>query len=138
MFDLKDQAVIVVGAGMSGIASCYFLLDKGAFVALADSKKEESFSGTLTELKNRGVKLLLNDKLPEEINFRLAVKSPGVPPTTPLMRMISAAGIPVIGELELAYLYSKGDFVAITGTNGKTTTTALYRKNICRCRLSCK
>ena len=71
-----------------------------------------------------GVQLLLENRLPQQADWDLAVKSPGVPPAIPLLQMVRAAGIPIIGELELAYAYAQAPFVAITGTNGKTTTTA--------------
>ena len=128
MLDLENKNMIVIGAGLSGIAACRFLLSRGALVTLADSKGEEALDKELSVLAERGLKLLLNNQLPDQADWDLAIKSPGVPPTTPLMKMIFAAGIPVIGELELAYAYAEGDFIAITGTNGKTTTTTLIGK----------
>ncbi|MEG1501260.1 MAG: UDP-N-acetylmuramoyl-L-alanine--D-glutamate ligase, partial [Clostridiales bacterium] len=123
--NLQDKKVLVVGAGLSGLAVCHFLLDKGCQITLADSKKPEALPQG-EELASLGVKLLLDNALPAEVNWDLIVKSPGVPPTTALMKLLLAHNIPMIGELELAYYYGQqASFVAITGTNGKTTTTSL-------------
>lgn len=124
-FNPYKKNVLVIGAGISGLAACRFLLNKGAQVWLADAKSREELPQELNGLTNQGMHLLLNNKLPEKADFAFVIKSPGVPHTTPLLKMLHEAKIPVIGELELAYQYAKSPFVAITGTNGKTTTTTL-------------
>jgi len=124
-FNPQNKKVLVVGAGISGLAACRFLLKKGAQVWLADAKSRDELSQELNELTARGLQLILNNELPQTADYAFVIKSPGVPQTTALLKMIHEAKIPVIGELELAYQYAKSPFVAITGTNGKTTTTTL-------------
>ncbi len=120
---LQNKHILVVGAGLSGLAVCHFLQKKGAKVTLSDSKSAAAIPEA-ADLAAAGVQLLLENRLPQQADWDLAVKSPGVPPAIPLLQMVRAAGIPIIGELELAYAYAQAPFVAITGTNGKTTTTA--------------
>ena len=116
---------MVVGAGLSGLASCHFLLERGACVTLCDSKSPQALGSEAQDLLRRGVAFLAQQEAPADLPWHLCVKSPGVPPAIPLLQRLHAAGIPVWGELELAYRYAKAPFIAITGTNGKTTTTAL-------------
>jgi UDP-N-acetylmuramoylalanine--D-glutamate ligase len=125
LIDLAKKNIIVIGSGMSGLAVCRFLLTKNACITLADSKDLADLPPEVIKLREQGVKLLLSNQLPQKATYDLAVKSPGVPPTTSLMRLLYDAGVPVIGEIELAYLFTKATFVAITGTKGKTTTTQL-------------
>ncbi|MGI5892435.1 MAG: UDP-N-acetylmuramoyl-L-alanine--D-glutamate ligase [Bacillota bacterium] len=129
--DLEAKKVIVIGGGISGLAVCRFLLANGAIITLADYKQAEHLPKEIMDLSACGVEFLLGDALPQQINWDLAVKSPGVPHTTPLMLLLHEAQVPVIGDLELAYAFTKAPFVAITGTNGKTTTTELLYKIFC-------
>ena len=122
---LRGKTVLVVGAARSGLESCRFLLARGARVILSDSKSLEQLGPELKELEKRGVTLLLGNQLPRQAAWDLVVVSPGVPPMIPLLSMSRAAGVEVIGELELAYRFAQAPFLAVTGTNGKTTTTAL-------------
>lgn len=133
--ELQGKTVMVVGAGMSGIASCRYLLSQGARVIIADSKKEEVLlqNKDLTALLKRGVKLLAGHQLPENIDWDMVVVSPGVPLGIPLLKMSRDAAIPVVGEIELAYREAKAPFLAITGTNGKTTTTSLVGHILSSC-----
>lgn len=122
--DLRDKKILVIGAGLSGRAAAAFLAGKGAEVVLADNKPAAELSG-LAEVEAAGAKLCLGG-MPEELSaFRLAVISPGIPLDVPVAVALKAAGVPIIGELELAYQFSRSPFLAITGTNGKTTTTTL-------------
>ena len=123
--NLRGKEVLVIGAGLSGLAACQFLLSRGALVTLADHKKKRDLSEEAHALFKRGVKFLPQRYLPASLPWQLCVKSPGVPPDIPLLQLLKLAGIPVWGELELAYRYANAPFIAITGTNGKTTTTAL-------------
>ena len=123
--NLQGKKVIVIGGGISGLALCRFLLAKGAFVTLADSKNAAGLGEDISCLFEQGLLLLLENALPQRLDWQLALKSPGVPPGIPLLQMLRGAGVPILGELELAYLFSSSPFVAVTGTNGKTTTTAL-------------
>ncbi len=112
--------------GRSGRAAAGALIEKGAVVSIQDSKGAESIDQSfLEEMRNAGVTEYLGC-VPEDMSaFDMLVLSPGVPPTLGFIEDAKAAGAEIIGELELAYRLCKGRFVAITGTNGKTTTTTL-------------
>jgi UDP-N-acetylmuramoylalanine--D-glutamate ligase len=119
--------VCVIGTGISGIAAATLLSKEGANVLLYDGNdklvkaqiKEKLVDGTSIEIEL--------GKFPEEAipSFHMAVISPGVPIDLPIIEKIRNAKVPIWGEIELAYQCGKGQVVAITGTNGKTTTTAL-------------
>lgn len=115
-----------MGAARSGIACAKFLAARGAIVALNDQKPLEEWSAEAMALKGEGIACL-----PGEVpgwlleNIELVVISPGVPTRNIPIRYAERAGAEIIGEVELASRYLKGRIVAITGTNGKTTTTAL-------------
>lgn len=120
----KDKKVLVVGGGLSGLAVCSFLQGQGALITLFDSKKAEDFPQS-QDLARQGVSLLLDNQLPVAADWDIVVKSPGVPQIIPVLKMVRQAGILVISELELAWDNSDAPFIAVTGTNGKTTTTSL-------------
>jgi UDP-N-acetylmuramoylalanine--D-glutamate ligase len=124
--DLKGKSVLVVGAGKSGIAVASFLACKGACPVLTDNKPVEAFNGSLDHLLKEGVKFSLGSypEITREL-FDIVIVSPGVPLTVPPVVIAKEKGIPVMGELELAWRFCKAPVVAITGTNGKTTTTTL-------------
>jgi UDP-N-acetylmuramoylalanine--D-glutamate ligase len=125
--DVKDKKVLVLGAGKSGIASAAFLADRGATVALHDKKDIETWTPAARELKETHNVGLIGGDLPSWLldQIDLVVISPGVPTNTIPARYVDRKDGEVIGEVELAYRFLKGDIVAITGSNGKTTTTAL-------------
>jgi len=116
------QKVLVIGAARSGLASAEFLAKQGNQVILTDMKQQEG----LDALALLGVSFLWGGQ-PDlaELKPDYIVMSPGVPLTIPPVVYAKTHGIPVIGELELAYRSCKAPFAAITGTNGKTTTTTL-------------
>jgi UDP-N-acetylmuramoylalanine--D-glutamate ligase len=121
-----SKKVLIIGAARSGIAAAKFLLDQGATVALNDQKPLDQWSPEALALKELGVGLLPGDPpgwLLDQID--LVVVSPGVPSNIIPIRYAERAGAEVIGEIELAARYLKGRVVAITGSNGKTTTTSL-------------
>jgi UDP-N-acetylmuramoylalanine--D-glutamate ligase len=123
---LGGKKVLIIGAARSGIASARFLADKGAIVALNDQKPIEKWSAEALALREIGVGLLPGEApswLLDQLD--LVVVSPGVPATIIPIRYAERAGAEVIGEVELAARYLKGRIVAITGSNGKTTTTSL-------------
>ena len=123
---LSGKKVLIIGAARSGIAAARFLLDQGAVVALTDQKPIENWTPEALALKELGVGLLPGEPpswLLDQLD--LVVVSPGVPATIIPIRYAERAGAEVIGEVELAYRYLKGRVVAITGSNGKTTTTSL-------------
>ena len=123
---LAGRKVLVMGAARSGIACARFLATRGATVALNDRKPIEKWSPEAIALKNDGVGCLAGD-VPGWLldNIDLVVMSPGVPVKSIPVRYAERAGAEIIGEVELASRFLKGRLVAITGTNGKTTTTAL-------------
>src|SRR5450631_1171314 len=124
--DVKGKRVLVVGLGKSGIASALFLADQGARVAVSDTKSVEELHHEIPLLLDHGI--VVEAGYHGERTFKeqeLIVISPGVPADVPQLLQARQAGIPVIGEVELAARYLKGQIVAITGSNGKTTTTTL-------------
>lgn len=124
--DLRGKKVLVIGAGKSGVAVSRFLSGKGAAVVLADANHPDDSRGEWEQLSTEGVQIFLGGyPKVERGSFDLVVISPGVPLTVEPARDALQKGIPVTGELELAFLFAKAPIVAITGTNGKTTTTML-------------
>jgi len=124
--DLKNKRVLVVGLGKSGVASALFLQERGARVTVSDAKAEDELSGHIPQLLDKGITVESGGH--GERTFRgqdLIVVSPGVPVDVPQLAQARTQGVPVIGEIELAARFLKGHIVAITGSNGKTTTTAL-------------
>ena len=127
--NVAGKKVLVLGAGRSGVASAKFLLARGATVALNDAQPFEKWNAEALALKEQGVGCLAGE-LPGWLldQLDLVVISPGVPTKTIPVRYAERAGAEVIGEVELASRYLKGRIVAITGSNGKTTTTTLIGK----------
>jgi UDP-N-acetylmuramoylalanine--D-glutamate ligase len=124
--ELKDKRVLVVGLGKSGVASALFLKAQGARVTVSDAKSPEDLSDQIPVLLDQGITVETGGH--GERTFReqdLIVVSPGVPVDAPLLVQARALGESVIGEIELAAQFLPGTIVAITGSNGKTTTTTL-------------
>ncbi len=125
--ELKGKNVLVAGSGVSGVAAAELLKKTGAVVVLLDGNQKLDVE-TLREEHPvfADAKIFLGD-LPDEAagQIDLAVLSPGVPVDLPMVKELKKRRIPVWGEIELAYQNAKGRIAAITGTNGKTTTTAL-------------
>ena len=121
------KRVMVLGMARSGIAVAKLLLESGADVWICDRKTLPDFKGALDGLLASGAHSLLGEEKPEErlTGFDMLVVSPGVPVESPVVTAARAKGIPVAGEIEIAYRGSKGELIAITGTNGKTTTVTL-------------
>lgn len=124
--NIKDKKVLVVGMGKSGIAAIQAMLKLGAKVTVQDSKKEEEIDGQLLNfLTGKGLNLCLG-AVPEDMSqFDMLILSPGVDPELPFIEAAQNFGAEIVGELEIAYRVARGNFIAITGTNGKTTTTTL-------------
>ncbi|MFR8169396.1 MAG: UDP-N-acetylmuramoyl-L-alanine--D-glutamate ligase [Marvinbryantia sp.] len=124
--DLQNKKVLVFGTGISGIAAAQLLKRMGACPVLFDGnatlKKEDIYE----KLGESETELYLGE-LPGEVieQLSLVVLSPGVPTDLPLVNTLRERGLRIWGEIELAYENSRGDVLAITGTNGKTTTTSL-------------
>jgi len=124
--DLKGKKVLVVGLGKSGLAAALFLRRRGAQVTVSDVRSAEALAKDIPALLEEGINVEAGGH--GLLTFRrqdLIVVSPGVPLDTPELAQVMAFGLPVIGELELAARFLKGRVLAITGSNGKTTTTAL-------------
>jgi UDP-N-acetylmuramoylalanine--D-glutamate ligase len=125
VFDATER-VLVIGLGRSGLASCAVLRRRGATVFATDEKPLEALTEAVADLERGGVRFVAPadlDGLAPELTS--VVLSPGVPVNGELVRRMQAARIPVYSEIEVAYRISKAPMVAITGTKGKTTTTAL-------------
>ncbi len=124
--NIKNKRVLIVGLGKSGIAATQAMLSLGAVVTVQDSKDIDKIDGQLvTFLKGKGAEFCLG-RMPEDMScFDMLILSPGVDPELPFIREAEASGAEIIGELEIAFRIARGHFAAITGTNGKTTTTAL-------------
>lgn len=134
----EGKTVLVVGGGVSGIAACRFLLKKGSKIILSDNKNAEIMlqNKNIASLVKKGVQLLAENTIPDMVSWDLVVVSPGVPLHIPLLNISREAGIPIIGEIEMAYSVAKAPFIAITGTNGKTTTTAMVDHILRHCGLA--
>jgi UDP-N-acetylmuramoylalanine--D-glutamate ligase len=124
--DYKGRHVAVLGLGRSGEAAAALLLDNGAEVTVLDSGDPAPRRETAMKLSSRGARVVLgDDALRCAQDFDFAVLSPGIDPVVPLARRPVEAGIPLLGEIELAFRNCRCPVIAITGTNGKTTTTGL-------------
>ncbi len=125
--DFTDKTFLVVGTGISGLAAVKLLARKQAQIILFDSNRELSYEGIQEKLGEPVEFDLVLGEVPERVMQRvdIAVLSPGVPTDMPFVTEMQERKIPIWGEIELAYVAGKGRVFAITGTNGKTTTTAL-------------
>jgi UDP-N-acetylmuramoylalanine--D-glutamate ligase len=124
--ELKGKKVLVVGLGKSGLAAALFLRRRGAQVTVSDLRSAQALSKEIPSLLEAGI--LVEAGGHGLLTFRrqdLIVVSPGVPLNTPELVQVRNLGLPIIGELELAARFLKGEVLAITGSNGKTTTTTL-------------
>ena len=129
--DLREKKVLVFGSGISGIAAGRLLVKQGADVILYDGNASLDAGSIRNEIltgqtEGADMQVVLGE-LPQEIldTLSLTVMSPGVPTDLAVVGQMREKDIPIWGEIELAYVFGKGDVLAITGTNGKTTTTAL-------------
>lgn len=125
--DLIGKNVLVVGTGISGVAAVKLLSTKRANIIFQDANLKMQEQDILDKLpKNVEVKVVIGEVPAEMLNtLDLVVLSPGVPTDLPYIKELKSKGVPIWGEIELAFQFSKGKMAAITGTNGKTTTTAL-------------
>ncbi len=123
--DFKGKKILVVGLARSGMAAIKVLKSLGAEVTLSESKKKEDIK-EIAALEELGVEVVGQTAEVFEGDYDLCVKNPGVPFRSPNMKRLEERGIQIITEIELAFIVSKPQhYVAITGTNGKTTTTTL-------------
>lgn len=124
--NLQGKKVLIVGLGKSGVSACQAMVELGAQVSVQDSRKETEFDKNfLTYLKEKNVEFFF-DAIPDDMGkFDMIVLSPGVSPEIEFIQEGAEKGAEITGELEIAFRISRGNFIAITGTNGKTTTTSL-------------
>ena len=131
----KNQNVAVLGAGLSGTAAALLLKSEGADVTVLDSADEKNLlKSTLDNLRSQGVQVVSGPAANQDSNpYDFVVLSPGIDPDSPLARNFSARQIEMIGELELGWRSCAVPVIAITGTNGKTTTTELLAQMLNTC-----
>lgn len=122
-----EKKVLILGLSKSGIAAAKYLNRHGADVFITELREEKTEDiSVIDELKALGIQVEMGGHSQEFIqDSYLAVTSPGIPPKSGIFKKLTAENIPIISEVELAYKESRKPFIAITGTNGKTTTTAL-------------
>ncbi len=125
--DWNKKRVLVIGSGISGIGAVKLLCAAGACPVLFDENEKLTVEKVKAKLPEGTAADIVIGALPEDIKsgIEAVVPSPGVPVDTAFIEEFRKKGIPVLGEIELGYLFSKGKLAAITGTNGKTTTTTL-------------
>jgi UDP-N-acetylmuramoylalanine--D-glutamate ligase len=124
-FDARER-VLVIGLGRSGLATCAVLRERGAAVYATDEGSLEALAPAIAEVEAGGTRFVTPSALPSTLgDLTLAVLSPGIPLNGELVRRVQAARVPVYSEIEVAYRICRAPIVAVTGTKGKTTTTAL-------------
>ncbi|MBK5253461.1 MAG: UDP-N-acetylmuramoyl-L-alanine--D-glutamate ligase [Peptostreptococcaceae bacterium] len=124
--NIIDKKILIVGMGKSGVAATQALLSLGANVTIQDSKAEENIEPQLLSyLVSKEIKCYLGNRPANMDAFDMVVLSPGVDPDLDFINEARVKGVEVIGELEIAFRIGQGKYAAITGTNGKTTTTTL-------------
>jgi UDP-N-acetylmuramoylalanine--D-glutamate ligase len=124
--DVNGKQVVVLGLGISGMEAALLLQEHGAHVTVRDNAAGDAGVNRRAEaLRRLGISVELGEAIASMPRFDFCVLSPGINPGAPLVRGLREAGVPMVGELEVAYRFCKCPIVAITGTNGKTTTTQL-------------
>jgi UDP-N-acetylmuramoylalanine--D-glutamate ligase len=131
----KNQKVAVLGAGLSGTAAALLLKAEGAKVTVLDNAEEKNLlKSTIDNLRAQGIRVICGPAADEDSTiYQLAVLSPGIDPAAPLARNFSSRKIEMIGELELGWRSCELPVIAVTGTNGKTTTTELLAQMLNAC-----
>ncbi|MEN6464123.1 MAG: UDP-N-acetylmuramoyl-L-alanine--D-glutamate ligase [Syntrophaceae bacterium] len=124
--DLAGKRVLVIGLGKTGLATVRFLLERGAKAVVTDEKPPRELAAALADVSGGDNGVEVKEYSPASLaRIDLVVPSPGVPPSNPLLKEAVRRGIPVLSEIEVAFRFLKRPAIAITGTNGKTTTTTL-------------
>ena len=124
--DLEKKNILIAGLGVTGMALARFLKAKGACLTATDTATEEELGDAISRVKQMGIRLVLGSHRTEIFTEAdLIVLSPGVPQTLPSLSAAKEKGIPILGEIELASRFIREPIIAVSGTNGKTTTTAL-------------
>ena len=122
-----DKDVTILGFSLSGIASAEYLAKKGANCTISEKREQKPEDRKkIEELEKLGIRVEMGEHKEESIlNADLIISSPGIPPHAEVLKIAKSNNIQVISEIELAFFETKTPFIAITGTNGKTTTTKL-------------
>jgi UDP-N-acetylmuramoylalanine--D-glutamate ligase len=124
--ELKNKRVLVVGLARTGVATALFCSARGAIVTATESRTEAEIGESVAKLRAAGVTLELGGHLEKTFRLQdLIVPSPGVPADFSLLMTAKSGGVTIWSEIELAYRFLQGTLIGITGSNGKTTTTAL-------------
>lgn len=122
---MTDRKALVVGLGISGFAAAEALLYEGAVVRVTEAGVTPEIETRAAALRAKGIDVEIGGHDLDRIECDVAVVSPGIPTSSEIITTLRSSGAEVIGEIELAYRLAECDFLAVTGTNGKTTTTAL-------------
>jgi UDP-N-acetylmuramoylalanine--D-glutamate ligase len=122
---INSQKILVVGLARTGVALCRFLAQRGAQVTVTDQARPDDLADFRRDIRGLGVVEDLGVAVPRGQGFDAIVLSPGVPPELPWLEAARVAGVPVVGELEVAAPFIRRPVLAVSGTNGKTTTTTL-------------
>ena len=131
--ELRDKDVLVLGLGRSGMAAASLLQRDGARVVVRDEAEGQELEERANRLRQLGVRVELGSHFDTTARFDLAVLSPGIAPERPLVSELLSRKTPVLSELELAYRFCVCPIIAVTGTNGKTTTTELITSMLESC-----
>lgn len=123
--ELQGKSISVIGAARSGIAVAKLLQSRGARVFVSDRESQEKLQTQLDLLESTGIAFEAGEHSDRAYRCSLMVISPGVPGNAPVVQKARESGIRIVGELEVASWFCKASIVAVTGTNGKTTTTTL-------------
>ena len=131
----KNQSAAVLGAGLSGTAAALLLKAEGAQVTVLDNAEEKNLlKSTIDNLRAQGIRVICGpDADQDSSTYEMVVLSPGIDPASPLARKFSSRKIDMIGELELGWRSCSLPVIAVTGTNGKTTTTELLAQMLNAC-----
>jgi len=131
----KQQKIAVLGAGLSGTAAALLLKVEGAHVTVLDSAEEKNLlKSTIDNLRREGIRVICGKAADEDSStYQMAILSPGIDPASRLARNFSTSKIEIIGELELGWRFCETPVIAVTGTNGKTTTTELIAQMLNEC-----
>ena len=131
----QNRNIAVLGAGLSGSAAALLLSSEGAQVTVLDSAEEKNLlKSTIENLRTRGVRVISGTATDDDSSaYDMAILSPGIDPASSLVRNFLSRGIEIISELELGWRFCETPVIAVTGTNGKTTTTELLAQMLNAC-----
>ena len=122
----KEIPIMVAGAGRSGLNAVRLLQKAGFTPVLYDENAKLDKAALIEKLEGNACEIILGELKEEDARrMQMCASSPGIPLTRPFVKVLREAGVPIISEIALAYHFHKGRLITVTGTNGKTTTTAL-------------